>query len=144
MIDPIVEQDLIVEYFSSIVPQSVVEGYPEQTPVPYTGGRLDPYYAIDFGAPISSALGRSIVGEQKQPLTMRVTISAVADTQRLARELAGVTVKTMTGYQPNANSTVLRPLGGGSYTLSTSSTGPTIYAVENSFTFVINQSPEPS
>lgn len=138
MIDPIVEQDIIVAAVDSAMAQTVYEGVPDATLENHVNGVLVPYIAIDFGTPIATANDRGIVGEQTQPYSMRVAIACVGPTSRISRQISGKIAQTMTGFKANPNSGHLRMIGGASYTVQFSETLPTSYISEAYFSYVSN------
>ena len=136
MIAPIVEQDLIVTAVGTLMTGTpVIED--DTTSTSYVNGQIAEYAFVDFGTPVATATGRSIVGEAKQPFNIRCTVAYVAGSRSAARAGASK-VAGLTGFVPNSNSGPLKLIGGGSYTLQDDSTKPIKYVSETYFLFTDN------
>ena len=138
MIDPIVEQNLIIQQVATLMsPTLVIED--DNINTQYVNGVMAEYVFVDFGTPVATADGRSIAGEERQPFSIRVSVAYVAGSRSAAR--AGASrVAGLVGFVPNTNSGPLRLVGGGSYTLQDDSTKPLKFVSETYFVFVDNLS----
>jgi len=115
-LNPYSDQEALAAFFRSELAQDVLEdGFPEPGEMTWVNGVLVPYVVIDFGAPVAAAGGRSIAGEEKQPTSQRVVLSAVASSGKVAREIAGKITEVGTGYMASSNTGPLRLIGGGQF-----------------------------
>lgn len=138
MINPYADQEALVAYFASELAQDVLEdGYPEPGDMVWANNILVPYVVIDFGSPVASAEGRSVAGEEKQPTSQRVVLSAVASSGKVARQIAGKIAEVGTGYSASNNTGPLRLIGGGQFTQAVESR-PSVFVVETYFLYLGN------
>jgi hypothetical protein len=137
-VNPYADQEALAAYFRTQLAQDVLEdGYPEPGDMPWTNNILVPYIVIDFGSPVATTQGRSVAGEEKQPTSQRVVLSAVASSGKVAREIAGKIAEVGTGYSVSSNTGPLRLVGGGQFSQVVESK-PTVYVSEVYFLYWAN------
>jgi hypothetical protein len=132
------DQELITAFFVAQLAQPVYDdGYPEPADMPWVGDVLAPYVVIEYGMPVSTADGRSIAAEEKQPTIQRVAVSCVASNGKVAREVASKVASVGVGFISSDNVGPLRLVGGGSFTQKVESR-PTVYVSEVYFSYLSN------
>ncbi len=137
-INPYADQEALADYFRTELAQDVLEdGYPEPGDMPWTNNILVPYVVIDFGSPVATTQGRSVAGEEKQPTSQRVVLSAVASSGKVAREIAGKIAEVGTGYSVSSNTGPLWLVGGGQFSQQGESR-PTVHVSEVNFIYLAN------
>lgn len=136
-IDIITETDIITDHLNSRFIEPVYEGYPDGQPLTYTGGHANPYLTVDYGSPVATARDRSICTEPFQPYTIRVIVSAISDDANISRRLQNKAIQEILGFVPSTNSSELRLVGGGGFTITVSPT-VTLKVAESYFRFTSN------
>jgi hypothetical protein len=137
-LNPYSDQEALTAYFTAQLAQDVLEdGFPEPGDMTWVNGVLVPYVIADFGSPVSTTQGRSVAGEEKQPTTQRLVLSAVASSGKVARQIVGKILEVGTGYSASSNTGPLRLVGGGNFTVQVENR-PSVYVSEAYFVYWSN------
>lgn len=122
---------------------AVEEEFPDGYLLGVQNGIPTPYYVIDFGSTIAAAEGRSLApGEQAQPTTERVIITAVSSSKAESRAMSNAML-ALTGFKSSSNTGELRLVGGGGFTLPSTAAGrPTLYAKDTFWMWASNMDPD--